>query len=139
MSAGWLEFGIFASIFKKLNAGKIDDSKKADLDEDDDGIGEALQRAEEEENRRRDEAMMMRASYSTFSNNQANLGGYSHRRGSAGYQQSQMSTSSFVHSPIVVVNNYPQRSLSKESSSKSTSDRKERASLSIVQEGEVEE
>jgi hypothetical protein len=108
---GWLEFGIFASIYKRLNKARIDDSNKVDLDPKDDGIEKALQRAEEEENRRRDEAMMMRASYSTFSNRMSMGGAAMSRRGSAGFRQSQL-TSRSPHSPIEVQTNYPQLSRS---------------------------
>jgi hypothetical protein len=93
---GWLEFGIFAAIYKKLNKNKIDDSSKANMDPANEGIERALQRAEEEENRRREEQQYMRASYSSFSGRMSLASAA--KRGSTGaaVRQSQMSYSANI-------------------------------------------
>jgi hypothetical protein len=56
---GWLDFGLFAKIFKRINRNRIDDSKRVDDADNND----ARLRALEEEARRREEASVMRQSY----------------------------------------------------------------------------
>lgn len=81
---GWLEFGIFAKIFRTVNASnKIDDSKKIGAENE-----EVLQRAEAEDTRRREESMYMRSSYNHFSSRLSGFG-LSRRNGSNSNSQIQ--------------------------------------------------
>ncbi len=64
VSQGWIEFGVFAGIYKRVNRNKIDDSSQLNKPEYNQ---DALKRAMEEDNRRKEEAIARRSSITRLS------------------------------------------------------------------------